>query len=89
MGRKRDKERLLEAAGRHDAIKAVYELALSFREKGMQQAEMMNLFMEVHSEVDDDGRIDALCDTMDYISGGPWAKGNDLFPTELREEDMI
>lgn len=31
MGRKRDKERLLEAAGRHDAIKAVYELALSFR----------------------------------------------------------
>lgn len=39
--------------------------------------------------MDDDGRIDALCDTMDYISGGPWAKGNDLFPTELREEDMI
>ena len=63
---------------------ALYELAVSLRDEGMSQAELYALFEKFQVETSgEDPRYDAIVDTMDLISSGPWAKGRGLFSTEL------
>jgi len=74
---------------KNNRMEGVRQLAIDFRNEGMEQKEMYDLFTEVLKPLDgNDPQVDALMDTMDCIIGGPWAKGSDIYPTELKQEDQ-
>ena len=67
-------------------VEAPHALAVSLRDEGMPQAELYALFEKFQVETSgEDPKYDAIVDTMDLISSGPWAKGRGLFSTELGE----
>ncbi|MGV3664073.1 MAG: hypothetical protein ACO1TE_28130 [Prosthecobacter sp.] len=64
------------------AFAAAYELAEQLRDEGMSQQELYQLydqFCERHHDDTDDTRLDAVLDTLDFITG--WCHpGRRLFP---------
>lgn len=65
-------ERLEAALKEKNPFPAVYSLAVSLRDSGMAQAELLKLFEEArdrHSRDTDETCGNALLDTMDYIGG--------------------
>jgi hypothetical protein len=68
-------------AMRSNAKDALHNLAISLRDEGMSQSDLYSLFQKFQIETSaDDPRYDDIVDTMDIIHGGPWAKGQGLFP---------
>lgn len=64
-------------------------LAKRLHDEGMQQLDMYFLFEEFLIECDpNNSRYDSLVDTLDAIAGGSWAKGNDLYASELTNEKI-
>ena len=79
--------RLVEAMNADDAFTSVLSLARTLRDEGMAQVTMYRLFSEQQQRLSsDDPRYDAIVDTMDFIWGGPWAKGGALFDQELTDD---
>lgn len=77
--------RFEEALGSTNAFESLYQLAVSLRDEGVRQVEVYWLFQHFQIATSgDDPRYDA----MDLIYGGPWAKGGDIFPQELTEEEI-
>lgn len=79
------KARLQDAAPEN----ALRDLAVRLRDDGIAQADLFLLFSYFQQRLSPkDPRYDPVGDTMDLICGGPWAKGRDLFPTELDTESV-
>ena len=79
--------RLEAALGSMNPTEALYALACALRDDGVSQIDLHLLFEHFQkATAADDPRYDAIVDNMDLIWGGPWAKGRDLFPTELTGE---
>ena len=81
-------ERFEEALYSDQPGKSLYESAVALRDGGMSQVDLYELFMHFFLLVqktspDDDTFYDAIADNMDLICGGPWAKGGDLYPTQI------
>ena len=65
----------------------LWELALALRDEGVSQIDLWSLFERFFTATaGDDPLYDAIADTMDLIYGGPWAKGNGLYDSELTED---
>ena len=81
----------LQAALQSDSpAQAVLALARMLRGEGMPQVALYRLYLDAlqrHNEIasDNDTLYDALCDTMDLIWGGGWAKGHALFDQALTQ----
>jgi len=73
-----------------DAKHLLYEFAVALREAGRSQREVYDLYIAYQEKIDpvDDEsnrQYDAIVDNLDLIAGGPWAKGNGIFPTPLED----
>lgn len=67
----------------------LHRFAVSLRDEGVAQIEVYMLFEHFQiSTSADDPKYDAIADTMELIFGGPWAKGRDIFPKALTEEEI-
>ena len=76
----------LQSANLYDALQS---LALAFKSEGMDQLSMYRLFREYLNATDAaEPRRDPICDTMDLIWGGGWAKGRQLFDKPLTHDDV-
>ncbi len=68
---------------------AVPALAKALRDEGVKQIDLYALFSGFQQQCDpDDDRYDSIVDTMDLIHGGPWAKGWNLYPHELTQDEI-
>lgn len=83
------RQRLDAALQRDDHNHAVYELAVQLRDEGTPRLEIYVVFEGAMAACeDDDPRCDSLVDALDGIWGGPWAKGRELYDTELTDEEV-
>lgn len=83
------RQRLNDAFCSTNPSDELFHLAISLRDEGVQQITLYSLFSSLQvATPGDDPRYDAIVDTMDLIYGGPWAKGNALFPTELTDDQI-
>jgi hypothetical protein len=79
----------VERALRETKPPLLLDLAKTLKDEGVDRSTLYRLFVEYQVKTaGDDPAYDAILDALDAIWGGPWAKGNALFPTELREEDI-
>lgn len=77
-------QRFRAAMRSQTAFPALVELAQTLKHDGASQADLYRLFVWYqHRLSPDDPAYDAVVDTLDLVCGGPWAKGRDLFPTQL------
>jgi hypothetical protein len=68
---------------------SLLELACRLRDEGESQRDLFLLFSYFQQRLSpEDPRYDGLLDTMDYIVGGPWAKGGGIFDTILDNESV-
>ena len=68
---------------------ALLDLAVKLRDDGFAQADLYLLFSYFQQRLSpEDPRYDSVVDTMDLVCGGPWAKGRDLFPSELDADSV-
>jgi hypothetical protein len=66
-------ERLEEALQHTPPFDAAYAVAITLRDAGVPQAELLQLFDEArerHANDDDETRYDAILEVMDFIGGG-------------------
>jgi len=77
-----------EALQAQDPFEALYKLAVSLKDAGMSQAELFSLFEKFQQSMVGDPQYNAIVDNMDFIWGGPWAKGHSLFPQMLTQETI-
>jgi len=76
-----EQDRLEGALRDADPISAVRSLARAFRDEGVTQEYLYQLYSDRLVIADpNDSRYDALQESLDLIAGGPWAKGGDLYP---------
>ena len=62
---------------------SLHRLAIDLRAEGISQLDLYLLFERFHVLTPEGTDDDSFTDNMDYIWGGPWAKGNALFPEEI------
>jgi len=67
---------------------ALHDLAKALRDEGVTQLDLYLLFDSSREGLPDDFRYDAILDVMDFIVGGPIAKGNDLYTSTIDYEDV-
>lgn len=81
-----DQIQRLEKAMRSAAPEvALPRLAAALRDEGVSQADLYILFKRFQTESSGaDTHHEAIADTMDLIWSGPWARGDALFPSELK-----
>jgi hypothetical protein len=80
-------QRFEKALHSTNAVAELRQLAISLRDEGVTQIEVYFLFERFLIPTSaDDPKYDAITETMDSIWGGAWAKGSDIFPTELSNE---
>lgn len=79
-------DRLKAALAAEHPANSLLALARALKAEGFTQIALYELFVTALEAVDShDPRYDALADTLDLIWGGPWAKGRELFETEISE----
>jgi hypothetical protein len=82
-------ERFEEAFSSDNPYAELHRLAVSLRDEGVTQIEVYRLFSHFQTAASgDDPKYEAIVDTMDLICGGPWAKGGDIFPRALTDEEI-
>lgn len=67
---------------------ALHRLAIALRAEGLSQLDMYLLFERFQILTPKGTDDDPITDNMDYIWGGPWAKGNALFPEEITSDRL-
>jgi len=81
--------RFEEALSSNDSYAELHRLAISLRDEGVNQIEVYRLFSHFQiATPGDNPKYDAIVDTMDLICGGPWAKGRNIFPRPLTDEEI-
>lgn len=69
--------------------KGLYGLAVSLRDDGMRQIELYFLFEHFLLKTpENDPHYNSILDTMDLIWGGGWAKGRQLYPIVLTNDEI-
>jgi hypothetical protein len=81
--------RFEEALSSNNSYAELHRLAVSLRDEGVNQIEVYRLFSRFQVATSGDNpNYDAIVDTMDLICGGPWAKGGDIFPRPLTDDEI-